>query len=141
MAASCAEEVALQYAISAAIPSPSRRAFPAARAAGPNAANTPAPIIDPSPMTTASPIPSRRARRLGASAPATMGHLYLYFARFSLPDRSLASFSNDRRLEGQEVTMSERVLEETRDMVRDHYSKVARTDGACGCAPGCCAPG
>ncbi len=37
--------------------------------------------------------------------------------------------------------MSERVLEETRDMVRDHYSKVARTDGACGCAPGCCAPG
>src|SRR5690349_11267216 len=37
------------------------RPLPAARAAGPNAANTPAPIIDPSPMTTASPVPSRRA--------------------------------------------------------------------------------
>ena len=33
---------------------------PAARAAGPNAANTPAPIIDPSPITTASTVPSRR---------------------------------------------------------------------------------
>ena len=36
------------------------------RAAGPNAAKTPAPIIEPSPMTTASPRPSRRASRLGA---------------------------------------------------------------------------
>src|ERR1700737_4543887 len=33
---------------------------PAARAAGPNAANTPAPIIEPSPITTASTVPSRR---------------------------------------------------------------------------------
>src|SRR5687767_5734166 len=38
---------------------------PAASAAGPMAANTPAPIIDPRPMTTASPSPSRRASRLG----------------------------------------------------------------------------
>jgi len=28
----------------------------------------------------------------------------------------------------------------TRDAVREHYGEVARTDGACGCAPGCCAP-
>ena len=35
--------------------------MPAARAAGPYAANTPAPIIDPSPMNTASPRPSRRS--------------------------------------------------------------------------------
>src|SRR3954454_21519528 len=34
---------------------------PAACAAGPYAANTPAPIIDPSPMNTASPRPSRRS--------------------------------------------------------------------------------
>ena len=36
--------------------------MPAARAAGAKAANTPAPIIEPSPITTASPRPSRRAR-------------------------------------------------------------------------------
>jgi SAM-dependent methyltransferase len=29
--------------------------------------------------------------------------------------------------------------EDTRETVREHYAKVARTDGACGCAPGCCA--
>src|SRR5262249_18761409 len=47
---------------------PMRRPFPAARAAGANAANTPAPIIEPSPITTASAVPSLRASRLGASA-------------------------------------------------------------------------
>lgn len=31
--------------------------------------------------------------------------------------------------------------EEVRKTVRDHYAEVARTDGAVGCAPGCCAPG
>src|SRR5689334_18138422 len=25
-----------------------------------------------------------------------------------------------------------------REMVRAHYAEVARTDGACGCGPGCC---
>lgn len=35
--------------------------MPAAAAAGAKAANTPAPIIEPSPMTTASVVPSRRA--------------------------------------------------------------------------------
>src|SRR5436190_20604539 len=65
MAASCAEDVALQYATSAAIASPSVSAFPAARAAGPNAAKTPAPIMDPSPIATASTVPSRRASREG----------------------------------------------------------------------------
>src|SRR5580693_6429137 len=42
--------------------SPASSPVPAALAAGPNAANTPAPIIEPSPMITASPVPSRRAR-------------------------------------------------------------------------------
>lgn len=27
---------------------------------------------------------------------------------------------------------------ETREMVREHYGQVAKTDGACGCGPGCC---
>jgi arsenite methyltransferase len=27
---------------------------------------------------------------------------------------------------------------ETRELVREHYGQVARTDGACGCGPGCC---
>src|ERR1700734_3612226 len=60
-AASCADAVALQYAIAAAMANPISSPAPAARAAGPNAANTPAPIIDPKPITTASPVPSRRA--------------------------------------------------------------------------------
>jgi arsenite methyltransferase len=30
--------------------------------------------------------------------------------------------------------------QETREAVRRHYAEVARTDGACGCGPGCCAP-
>ncbi len=37
-------------------------------AAGPNAPNTPAPIIEPKPMTTASPVPSWRAK--AGAAPA-----------------------------------------------------------------------
>src|SRR3954453_18774880 len=41
---------------------------PAASAAGPMAANTPAPIIDPRPITTASPSPSRLASRVGAGS-------------------------------------------------------------------------
>ncbi|GAB3801020.1 hypothetical protein GCM10027605_17680 [Micromonospora zhanjiangensis] len=49
--------------MTAAITSPINRPVPATRAAGPNAAKTPAPIIEPSPMTTASPVPSRRANR------------------------------------------------------------------------------
>ncbi len=36
--------------------------------------------------------------------------------------------------------MSMREDDETRELVRDHYEKVARSDGACGCGPGCCAP-
>src|SRR5882757_373339 len=40
---------------------PSSRPAPAARAAGANAENTPAPIIEPNPITTASPVPNRRA--------------------------------------------------------------------------------
>lgn len=31
--------------------------------------------------------------------------------------------------------------DETRQIVREHYGSVARTGGATGCAPGCCAPG
>jgi hypothetical protein len=49
--------MALQNAISAATANPINKPPPAARAAGPNAANTPAPIIEPIPMTTASPVP------------------------------------------------------------------------------------
>ena len=29
----------------------------------------------------------------------------------------------------------------TRETIREHYSQVARTDGACGCGPGCCGGG
>src|SRR6266496_4080548 len=64
-AASCADEVALQYATTPAITKPSSRALPAARAAGAKAANTPAPIMEPRPMTTASKVPSRRTSRGG----------------------------------------------------------------------------
>src|SRR4030095_7296374 len=49
--------------------SPSSKPGPAACAAGPSAENTPAPIIAPRPTTTASSIPSLRARRLGLWAP------------------------------------------------------------------------
>src|SRR4051794_20509698 len=42
---------------------------PAASAAGPRAEKTPAPIMEPTPMTTASPTSRRRASRVGASAP------------------------------------------------------------------------
>jgi SAM-dependent methyltransferase len=30
---------------------------------------------------------------------------------------------------------------ETRELVREHYGQVARTDGGCGCGPGCCGGG
>src|SRR5439155_17049105 len=63
-AASSADEVALQYATNAAITSPSSNPAPAAAAAGPIAANTPAPIIEPRPIMTASVVPSLRASRL-----------------------------------------------------------------------------
>ncbi len=43
----------------ALLPIASPQPAPAARAAGPNAANTTAPIIDPSPITTASMVASR----------------------------------------------------------------------------------
>lgn len=36
--------------------------------------------------------------------------------------------------------MSTQTPEDTRETVRDHYAKVAKTNGACGCGPGCCAP-
>ncbi len=65
-AASWAEEVALQKATTAAIARPISKPPPAASAAGPTAPNTPAPIIAPSPMTTASNSPSRRANRVGS---------------------------------------------------------------------------
>src|SRR5450830_1727118 len=61
MAATCAEDVALATATRAATTRPTSRPLPAARAAGPNAANTPAPIIEPSPIITADPVPSLRA--------------------------------------------------------------------------------
>jgi hypothetical protein len=60
--------MALQYAIAAASTKPISKPVPAARAAGPNAANIPAPIIEPSPITTASPVPSRRANVGGPAA-------------------------------------------------------------------------
>src|SRR5262245_66015464 len=47
--------------MTAATASPTSRPVPAARAAGAYAANTPAPIIDPRPMKTASPSPRRRS--------------------------------------------------------------------------------
>jgi SAM-dependent methyltransferase len=34
--------------------------------------------------------------------------------------------------------MTTRTPAETRGLVREHYGQVARTDGACGCGPGCC---
>src|SRR4051812_39839588 len=46
--------------------SPISSPLPAACAAGPMAAKTPAPIMAPRPITTASPSPSRRARRLAS---------------------------------------------------------------------------
>lgn len=34
--------------------------------------------------------------------------------------------------------MTNQTADETRTSVREHYAKVAATDGACGCGPGCC---
>src|SRR5687767_10080828 len=31
--------------------------------------------------------------------------------------------------------------DKVREAVREHYGEVARTDGACGCGPGCCSSG
>src|SRR5690349_20416044 len=45
--------------------SPISNPDPAAEAAGVKAANTPAPIIEPNPITTASKVPSRRPRPCG----------------------------------------------------------------------------
>src|ERR1700687_4018135 len=59
-AASRAEDVALQYATTAAMARPMSRPEPAAAAAGPNATKIPAPIIEPSPIVTASAVLSRR---------------------------------------------------------------------------------
>src|SRR4051794_21125136 len=50
---------------------------PATSAAGPMAAKTPAPIIEPRPMTTASPKPSRRASRLGVRSLVVLDELDL----------------------------------------------------------------
>ena len=52
-AASRAVEVALQNATTAAMPSPTSRPVPAAAAAGDHTVKTPAPTIEPTPMTTA----------------------------------------------------------------------------------------
>src|SRR5690606_124299 len=68
-AASCADDVAFPNATTAAIASPMSSPAPAAAAAGANTAKTPAPIIEPSPMKTASPRFSRRARALSATSP------------------------------------------------------------------------
>src|SRR6478735_1133357 len=59
-AASCADDVALPNATTAARARPMSRPEPAAPAAGPKAAKTPAPIIEPRPMKTASARPSLR---------------------------------------------------------------------------------
>ena len=37
--------------------------------------------------------------------------------------------------------MTTQNLETTRNLVREHYGEVARTNGACGCGPGCCGGG
>ena len=37
--------------------------------------------------------------------------------------------------------MTTQTPSETREMVREHYGQVAKTDGACGCGPGCCGGG
>src|SRR5690349_6482356 len=71
VAASCADEVALQYATTAAIPRPMSNAAPAACAAGTKTENTPAPIIEPRPMITASTRFRRRASAGWVGAAAT----------------------------------------------------------------------
>ena len=32
-------------------------------------------------------------------------------------------------------------MDSAREAVREHYGEVARTNGACGCGPGCCGSG
>ena len=59
-AASRADDIALQYATTAATASPSSSRRPGRAPAGPSAAKIPAPTIDPSPTTTASDTPRVR---------------------------------------------------------------------------------
>lgn len=37
--------------------------------------------------------------------------------------------------------MTTRTTDATHEAIRNHYGEVARTDGACGCGPGCCGAG
>ena len=37
--------------------------------------------------------------------------------------------------------MTTEIPTQTRELVREHYGQVARSDGACGCGPGCCGGG
>jgi SAM-dependent methyltransferase len=37
--------------------------------------------------------------------------------------------------------MTSRNATDTHELVRDHYAQVAKSDGACGCGPGCCGGG
>jgi hypothetical protein len=67
MAASWADDVALQAATTAASARPISNPPPAASEAGPTAAKIPAPTIAPRPMKTASAVPRRRASLLGGS--------------------------------------------------------------------------
>jgi SAM-dependent methyltransferase len=41
---------------------------------------------------------------------------------------------------GGGIRVTTQTPDEVRETVRDHYAKVAQTDGACGCGPGCCGP-
>lgn len=59
----------MQYATTAATASPSNRPEPAARAAGARAAKIPAPIMAPSPITTASLSPKLRRSSSVATDP------------------------------------------------------------------------
>ncbi|GAA1224191.1 hypothetical protein GCM10009608_70670 [Pseudonocardia alaniniphila] len=66
----------MQYATTAAITNPTSSPPPAAAAAGANTENTPAPIIEPSPITTASDVPRRRTKAGSPviATPATACH-------------------------------------------------------------------
>ena len=66
--------MALQYATNAAAASAISRPDPAAAAAGPKTANTPAPIIEASPISTASAVPG------DAGVPARSPHRRLRMA-------------------------------------------------------------
>ena len=74
-AASWADDVALQNATTAAITSPISSPVPATAAAGAKAENTPAPIMDPRPMKTASASPRRRTSAGGVDTCRLYGDL------------------------------------------------------------------